>query len=132
MSGLIYAPGERYVVAHGSADDETVCGLPVTDGWQALPPYLTTPECAECTARVRLLRAQARTGPKATPSLGDQSSTGAAAGEAPPPADPVQAPRPPAMRSAPAGADPVPEEMTAATPGGAISRLLRRLRKALT
>ncbi|MFB4273057.1 hypothetical protein [Nonomuraea sp. GTA35] len=132
MNGLIYAPGERYVVAHGSADDETVCGLPITDDWQALPPYLTTPECAECTARVSLLRAQARTGPKAIPSPANQPSTETAAGEAPPPADLVQVPQPPAMRPAPADPAPVPEEVTAAIPGGAMARLLRRLRNALT
>ncbi|MGP3917650.1 hypothetical protein [Nonomuraea sp. 10N515B] len=46
---MIFAPGERHVVAHRPSGNGTRCGLPVNDGWQTLPPELSTPMCAECT-----------------------------------------------------------------------------------
>ncbi|MGI5286606.1 hypothetical protein ACQEVF_25160 [Nonomuraea polychroma] len=111
MSLLVYAPGERYVLAHrlpappASVEHNTGYGLAVGDGWQTLPAELTTPICAGCTAALRSPSREDTPAPQpaqapATPSPSTEASS--AAPEPPQPApDPVPEEPPPATAEAP-------------------------------
>jgi len=101
MRGLIYAPGERYVVAHrpqntptGLSQDSTGCGLPVSDGWQILPPELSTPICAGCTAALRSPSREATPAPQPPQAPVAQSPLTEAPSAAPESLQPAPRPTP--------------------------------------
>jgi hypothetical protein len=111
VRGLIHAPGERYVVAHrprstpsGLSQSSTGCDLAIGDGWEILPPELSTPICVQCTDSLRGPSQEATPAPEpAAASTAPSPSTVAptTAQEPPqPPPDPA-AEEPPQLPDAP-------------------------------
>lgn len=100
MSLLVYAPGERYVVAHrlphapAPVRHITGCGLVVGDGWQTLPPELSTPICAGCTAALRNPSHEDTPAPQPTQAPATPSPPTEASSAAPEPPHPAPAPAP--------------------------------------
>lgn len=119
MNSLVYAPGQRHAVVHiprGAryscipptprpgdpvvriGDEGTYCDLPVDDGWQCLPPELSTPICPACLDARAKARAEAAANVRAVGAVGP--------GRLPTAAPPPRAPAP----AAPVTAEPMPSD----------------------